>query len=390
MDLTQLFKFMADKQASDMFISAGAPVLMKIEGESLPLNSQILDAATVKKIAYSLMSKDNIQTFEKTLELNFGLNLPDVGKFRVNAFHQRGEVALVARYVNNKIPSLDALGLPAVLKDLVMEKRGLVLVVGQTGSGKSSTLAAMIDYRNANRVGHILLVEDPIEYLHHYKKSIVNQREVGLDTASYAIALLNAVREAPDVLMIGEIRDRETMQQAMIYAESGHLMLSTLHANNSYHTLNRIINLFPAESRSHLLHDLSVSLKAVISQRLVRGVDGKRVAAVEILMNSSYVAELIKDGETGKIKEAMEQSLTPGSQTFEQALFNLYQEGRISMEEALANADSATNLSWLISNSKRTEPAAAPAGSAPSASATSLNEDTVINFSGFNLDTDKS
>ncbi|MDD5240922.1 MAG: PilT/PilU family type 4a pilus ATPase [Sulfuricella sp.] len=389
MDLTQLFKFMADRQASDMFISAGAPVLMKIEGETLPLNSQILDAPTVKKIAYSLMSKDNIQRFETTLELNFGLSVPDVGKFRVNAFHQRGEVALVARYVNNKIPSLDALGLPAVLKDLVMEKRGLVLVVGQTGSGKSSTLAAMIDYRNTNRVGHILLVEDPIEYLHHYKKSIVNQREVGLDTASYAVALLNAVREAPDVLMIGEIRDRETMQQAMIYAESGHLMLSTLHANNSYHTLNRIINLFPAESRSHLLHDLSVTLKAVVSQRLVRGVDGKRVAAVEILMNSSYVADLIKGGEVGKIKEAMEQSLTPGSQTFEQALYNLYQEGRISLDEALANADSATNLSWLINNGKRPEPASAPTGSEPSAPASSLNEDTVINFSGFNLDEDK-
>jgi twitching motility protein PilU len=240
----------------------------------------------------------------------------------------------------------------------------------------------MIDYRNANKTGHILLIEDPIEYLHAYKKSIVNQREVGLDTASYSTALLNAVREAPDVLMIGEIRDRETMQQAIIYAETGHLMLSTLHSNNSYHALNRIINLFPHEARNHLLHDLSISLKAVISQRLVRGVNGKRVAAVEILMNSPYVAELIKSGETEKIKEAMEQSLTPGSQTFEQALFTLFQEGKISQQEALANADSPTNLSWLINNSRRDEPATSPADS-PS------DTDTLNNFSGFNLSAGK-
>ncbi|MBZ0093944.1 MAG: PilT/PilU family type 4a pilus ATPase [Sulfuricella sp.] len=383
MDLTQLFKFMAGKQASDMYISAGAPVLMKIEGETLPLNSQALDAETVKKIAYSLMSQEEIKAFEAEHEMNFGFLVENTGKFRINVFRSRGEVALVARYVRNQIPSIESLGLPPILKELMMEKRGLILVVGQTGSGKTTTLASMIDYRNARKSGHILLIEDPIEYLHAYKKSIVSQREVGLDTHSYATALHNAVREAPDVLMIGEIRDRDTMQQAMIYAETGHLMLSTLHANNSYHALNRIINLFPHEARNHLLHDLSISLKAVISQRLVRGVNGKRVAAVEILVNSSYVAELIKSGETNKIKEAMEQSLMPGSQTFEQALFALYQEGKISLDEALANADSRTNLSWLIDNDRRDTAESVVAASSP------LDADTVSNFGDFKLNADK-
>ncbi len=383
MDLTQLFKFMAGKQASDMYISAGAPVLMKIEGETLPLNSQALDAETVKKIAYSLMAQDEIKAFEAEHEMNFGFLVENTGKFRINVFRSRGEVALVARYVRNQIPSIESLGLPPILKELMMEKRGLILVVGQTGSGKTTTLASMIDYRNARKSGHILLIEDPIEYLHAYKKSIVNQREVGLDTHSYATALHNAVREAPDVLMIGEIRDRDTMQQAMIYAETGHLMLSTLHANNSYHALNRIINLFPHEARNHLLHDLSISLKAVISQRLVRGVNGKRVPAMEILVNSAYVAELIKSGETDNIKEAMEQSLTPGSQTFEQALFALYQEGKISLDEALANADSRTNLSWLIDNDRRDTAEPIVAASSP------LDADTVSNFGDFKLNADK-
>ena len=381
MDLTQLFKFMADKRASDMYISSGAPVLMKIEGETLPINNQILDAETVKKIAYSLMSEKDIKTFEDCFELNFGFGLPSIGKFRINVFRQRGSVALVARHISSSVPTIEALGLPQSLKTLVMEKRGLILVVGQTGSGKSSTLASMIDHRNSSKSGHILMIEDPIEYQHSHKKSIVNQREVGIDTKSYSIALLNAVREAPDVMMIGEIRDRETMQQAMIYAETGHLLMATMHANNSYQTLNRIINLFPHEARNHLLHDLSISLKAVISQRLVRGKNGKRVPAVEILVNSPHVAELIKTGEVEEIKEAMEQSLTPGSQTFEQALLALYQEGKISQQEALANADSATNMSWLINNSKRDE-SAAPI--TPSSDA-----DTLTNFSDFNLSTHK-
>jgi len=373
---------MADKQASDMFISAGAPVLMKIEGETLPLNNQVLDGETVKTIAYALMPDKERAIFEDNLELNFGYTVPNIGKFRINVFRQRGDVALVARYISSSVPSIEALGLPQALKDLVMEKRGLILVVGQTGSGKSTTLASMIDYRNGAKSGHILMIEDPIEYQHYYKKSIVNQREVGIDTKSYATALLNAVREAPDVMMIGEIRDRETMLQAMIYAETGHLLLATMHANNSYHTLNRVINLFPHEARAHLLHDLSISLKAIISQRLVRSKNGKRVPAVEVLVNSPYVAELIKTGETEKIKEAMEQSLTPGSQTFEQALFALYQKGRISQDEALANADSATNLSWLISNAKHSEPETAAARSAAEA-------DAGAGFAGFKLNADK-
>ncbi len=383
MDLTQLFKFMADKQASDMYISAGAPVLMKIEGETLPTNNQILDAETVKKIAYSLMSQKEIQVFEAEHEMNFGFGVPNIGKFRINVFRQRSSVALVARYVRSHIPALDSLSLPPILKELVMEKRGLILVVGQAGSGKSTTLASMIDHRNGSKCGHILMIEDPIEYQYHHKKAIVNQREVGLDTHSYTTALLNAVREAPDVLMIGEIRDRVTMLQAMTYAETGHLMMSTLHANNSYLALNRIINLFPHEARNHLLHDLSNTLKAVISQRLVRGLDGKRVPAVEILVNSPYVAELIKSGETEKIKEAMEQSLTPGSQTFEQALFALYQEGKVSLDEALANADSRTNLSWLINNDRRDKPDAIPSGGSPDDAATTSD------FAGFNLNSDK-
>ncbi len=381
MDLTQLFKFMADKQASDMYISAGSPVLMKIEGETMPLNSQVLDGETVKKIAYSLMTEANIKTFEDTLELNFGFGVPTIGKFRINVFRQRGSVALVARYISSSVPSIAALGLPPSLKDLVLEKRGLILVVGQTGSGKSSTLAAMLDHRNSSKSGHILMIEDPIEFQHPHKKCIVNQREVGIDTLTYSAALLNAVREAPDVMMIGEIRDRETMLQAMIYAETGHLLLATLHANNSYHTLNRVINLFPHEARNNLLHDLSIGLKAVISQRLVRGKNGKRIPAVEVLVNSPYVAELIKSGETEKIKEAMEQSLTPGSQTFEHALFGLYQEGRISLDEALANSDSPTNLSWLINNAKR-EDDTLPAGGP-------LDANTVSNFGDFKLNADK-
>lgn len=381
MDLTQLFKFMADKQASDMYISAGSPVLMKIEGETMPLNSQVLDGETVKKIAYSLMTEANIKTFEDTLELNFGFGVPNIGKFRINVFRQRGSVALVARYISSSVPTIAALGLPPSLKDLVLEKRGLILVVGQTGSGKSSTLAAMLDHRNSTKSGHILMIEDPIEFQHPHKKCIVNQREVGIDTLTYSAALLNAVREAPDVMMIGEIRDRETMLQAMIYAETGHLLLATLHANNSYHTLNRVINLFPHEARNNLLHDLSIGLKAVISQRLVRGKNGKRIPAVEVLVNSPYVAELIKSGETEKIKEAMEQSLTPGSQTFEHALFGLYQEGRISLGEALANSDSPTNLSWLINNAKR-EDDTLPAGSP-------LDANTVSNFGDFKLNADK-
>ena len=351
MDLTQFFRLMAEKHASDLFFSAGAPVYIKIEGEIHPVNQQVFDAALVKKVAYALMTEEQIAAFESTMEMNFGLSVPNCGRYRVNVFRQRGSVAMVIRYISDQVPSITTLGLPPVLDELVMHKRGLILVVGATGSGKSTTLAAMIDHRNAHSTSHILAIEDPIEFIHKHKRSIVNQREIGIDTASYSNALVNALREAPDVLLIGEIRDQETMRQALIYTQTGHLCLATLHANNAYHALNRIISLFPAEMQEGLLLDLAMSLKAVISQRLVKGADGKRVAAIEILVNNMHIAELIQRREIDKIKEAIEQSLVEGSQTFEESLLELHLAGRISKEEALLNSDSRTNMEWLIANS---------------------------------------
>jgi len=351
MDITPLFKLMAEKRASDLFFSAGAPITIKIEGVARPVNNQVLDPANTKTIAYNLMNEAQRQAFEATLEMNFAHGVPDVGIFRVNVFRQRNSVAMVIRLIPSVIPDIESLGVPPVMKDMAMEKRGLILIVGATGSGKSTTLAAMIDHRNINKNGHILTIEDPVEFVYQHKKSIVNQREVGLDTQCFHNALVNAMREAPDMILIGEIRDKETMQHAMTYAQTGHLCLSTLHANNSYHAMNRIINFFPFEARPSLLLDLSISLKCVVSQRLVRGVDGKRVPAVEVLMNTTHIAELIKDGRVDEIKEAMEKSMSPGSQTFEQALFQLYSSGKISLDEAMANSDSPTNLSWLINNS---------------------------------------
>ncbi|PWB50429.1 MAG: type IV pili twitching motility protein PilT [Nitrosomonadales bacterium] len=350
MDLAPVFKFMAEKQASDLFISAGAPVYIKMEGELRPINAQVLDVAMVRKVIYGLMTEAQIQTFEANSELNFGLSVADAGRFRINVFRQRGSVAMVARYITNQIPSLESNGLPAVLKDLVLEKRGLILVVGATGSGKSTTLASMIDHRNASRAGHILTIEDPIEFVHKHKKSLVNQREIGIDTETYASALVNSLREAPDVLLIGEIRDTATMKQALVITQTGHLCLGTLHANNAYHAINRIASFFPEDERDSLLLDLSMTLKGIISQRLVKGVDGKRVAAVEILLNTFYVSELIQKGEVDKLKDAIEQSLNAGSRTFERSLLDLYASGRISREEALVNADSRTDMEWLISN----------------------------------------
>ncbi|MBS4098034.1 MAG: PilT/PilU family type 4a pilus ATPase [Sulfuricella sp.] len=357
MDITPLFKLMADKHASDLFFSVGAPITIKIEGIARPVNNQILDPAMAKSIAYNLMNEAQVQAFEASMEMNFSYSLPDVGIYRVNVFRQRGSIAMVIRMIPTTIPDIDSLGVPSVMKDMAMEKRGLILIVGATGSGKSTTLAAMIDHRNANKSGHILTIEDPVEFVYKHKKSLVNQREVGLDTQSFHNALVNAMREAPDMILIGEIRDKETMQHAMTYAQTGHLCLSTLHANNSYHAMNRIINFFPFEARPSLLLDLSISLKCVVSQRLVRGVDGKRVPAVEVLMNTTHIAELIKDGHVDEIKDAMEKSMSPGSQTFEQALFQLYSSGKVSLDEAMINSDSPTNLSWLINNSAPSEDA---------------------------------
>jgi len=348
MYLDRLFKLMAEKQASDLFISCGAPINIKVNGVVAPISTQPMDVETVRRIAYELMTKDQAREFENEMEMNLSHLDRAVGNFRVNIFRQRGTISLVIRYVRSNVPPYEKLKLPPVLLDLIMEKRGLVLVAGATGSGKSTTLAAMIDYRNANRSGHILTVEDPIEYLFEHKQSVVNQREIGVDTVNYMHALQNALREAPDLIMIGEIRDKETMQQALLHTLTGHLCLSTIHANNSYHALSRIINLFPYDVRPAVLSDLSIGLRAIVSQRLVRNRDGEQQPAVEILLNTALIAELIKNGEFSQIKEAMEQSLYPGSQTFEQALCRLYLDQMISYDEAMIASDSPTNLAWQI------------------------------------------
>ncbi len=364
MFVTPLFKLMSDKQASDMFFTAGAPIQIKINGTVMPINSQALDPEQVKKICYELMTEPQIKEFETKHEMNFAQSGGDLGNFRINIFHQKNTVAMVIRFVKPDVPAFESLGLPPILKEVIMEKLGLILIVGSTGSGKSTTMASMIDYRNSIKTGHILTIEDPVEFIFKHKKSIVNQREVRVDTHTYENALISAMREAPDLLMVGEIRDRETLQSSLLFAQTGHLCMSTLHANNSYNALNRIIGFFPREARESLQADLSIALRCVISQRLVKSVDGKRVAAVEVMLNTKHIQELIKAGEINQIKDAMEQSLSPGSKTFEQALFEHYRAGRISMDEALANADSPSNLHNLISNA----PKAGSTGNTPQAS----------------------
>jgi len=350
MILDKLFQLMSEKQASDLFITAGTPIHIKIQGNVMPVNQQVMTPDMIEKIALELMAPEQATTFERDMEMNLSFGVPQVGNFRINIFRQRNSVSIVVRFILGNIPELASLGLPAVLAELIMEKRGLILIVGATGSGKSTTLAAMLDHRNTNRSGHILTIEDPIEYLFRHKKSIVNQRELGIDTRDWRSALKNAMRQAPDCILIGEIRDQETMQAAIAYAQTGHLCLATLHANNSYHALNRVINFFALENRQALFLDLATSLKAIVSQRLVRRPDGLRIPSAEVLLNTRYVSELIERGEIQSIKEAMEQSNAAGSQTFEQDLFRLYKEGTITLDEALANADSPTNLSWIINN----------------------------------------
>jgi twitching motility protein PilU len=339
-------------QASDLFFSAGAPVGIKIQGKTRFLGEQKLTSNDIRELVYSVLNDKQMAEFEREMELNLALALKGIGRFRINLFRQRGSVGMVIRHIKDDIPSLEQLNLPPILKDLVMEPRGLVLVVGSTGSGKSTTLASMIDYRNSMKTGHILTIEDPIEFLHSHQKSIVDQREVGLDTKSYASALKNAMREAPDMILIGEIRDRDTMQHAVAYAETGHLCMSTLHSNNANQTMDRIINFFPDSAHHQLFVDLSLHLRAIISQRLIPGVDGERVPAVELLINTPYVSDLILKGEIGELKEAMRDGAQHGMQTFDQSLFRLFKEGRISAEEALAHADSRNDLSLAIRQSE--------------------------------------
>jgi len=339
---------MVEKKASDLFFTTHAPVMIKIDGKIMPVNKLELTPKMVRQAALELMDEEQLEAFTRDLEIDFAISEPGLGRFRVNIFHQRSNVAMVLRYITTDLPKLDDLGMPVVLKDLVMLKRGLVLMVGSSGNGKSTTLAAMIDHRNSGAASHIITIEDPIEFLHPNKRSIVNQREVGLDTRTYSRALRSAMREAPDVILIGEIRDRETMQSAIDLAGTGHLAIATLHANNAPETLDRIINMYPNDQHKQVYMDLAQYTKAIISQRLVRGKGGKRVAAVEVLLNTPHLSELILKGDVGAVKEAFNETKEPGVQTFDDSLFELYRTGVISMEEALSNADSRTNLEAKI------------------------------------------
>lgn len=358
MEFTDYLRVLAKNDGSDLYLSTGAPPCGKFQGVLKPLSKEPIAAGAVKQIANSIMDAEQREIFEHDLEMNLAISIPHVGRFRINIFRQRNEVSIVARNIVTEIPQFDDLRLPQVLKEVIMAKRGLVLFVGGTGSGKSTSLAALIDHRNSNTGGHIITIEDPIEFVHKHKKSIINQREVGVDTRSFAAALKNTLRQAPDVILIGEIRDRETMEHALAFSETGHLAISTLHANNANQALDRIINFFPEERRTQLLTDLGMNMRAFVSQRLVRTVDGKRAAAVEVLLGTPTIQELILRGEMDGIKEIMEKSERLGMQTFDSALFKLYKEGRVSLDEAIKNADSANNLRLRIkldSNSAGTE-----------------------------------
>ncbi|MGD2006630.1 MAG: PilT/PilU family type 4a pilus ATPase [Cellvibrionales bacterium] len=341
-------RILAEQGGSDLYLSTGAPPCAKFDGQLKPIASEVLGPGEIADIADEMMDDTQRDEFHRELELNLAVSIPGIGRFRVNLFNQRNQVSVVARHIVTDIPHWQALGLPEILPELVMKKRGLILFVGATGSGKSTSLAALIDHRNTNTAGHIVTIEDPIEFVHKHKRSIVNQREVGVDTRSWHNALKNTLRQAPDVILIGEIRDQETMEHAISFAETGHLCISTLHANNANQALDRIINFFPEAKRSQLLLDLSLNLQAFISQRLIPSVSGGRAAAVEVLLGTPSVRELIFKGEISGIKEMMEKSENLGMKTFDKALFDLFQEGKISEEEALKNADSANNLRLRI------------------------------------------
>nr|WP_316639438.1 PilT/PilU family type 4a pilus ATPase [uncultured Roseateles sp.] len=349
-NMERILRLMADKGASDVYLSANMPVLIRINGQVLQLSDQLLTPAQPKQLIAEVLSEGEIAELESTGELNMAVSVSKVGSFRLSGFKQRGSIAAVFRHIPHNIPSLDSLNLPASLGKMVLEKRGLILMVGATGTGKSTTLAAMLEQRNQNMSGHILTIEDPVEYLFTNKRSVVNQREIGRDTVSLQVALRNALRQSPDCILIGEIRDRETMTAAISYSLSGHLVMATMHGNNSYHALNRILSFYPTESRAALLNDLSAGLKAVVSQRLVRATAGGRVPVVEVLQNTKLISELIELGDFSGIKEAMTKSIAEGSQTFEEHFARLITDGTITRDEGLAFADSPTNLLWRLQN----------------------------------------
>ena len=359
-NLERVLRLMAEKSASDVYMSANTPILIKIHGQILQLSDQLLTTNQTRQLLAELLAPQQMEELEETGELNVGISIPRVGSFRLSAFKQRGSIAAVFRCIPFVIPSLDSLGMPPLMSQIISDKRGLILMVGATGTGKSTTLASMIEWRNQQMSGHILTIEDPIEFLFSNKKSIVNQREVGRDTQSLQIALKNALRQAPDCILIGEIRDRETMSAALSYALSGHLVLSTLHANNSYHAMGRILSFYSPEARPTLLSDLAAGVRAVVSQRLLRANAGGRVPAVEVLLNTKLISEMIEKGDLSSVKEAMEKSLAEGSQTFEQDIARLINEGIVSRDEGLSYADSPTNLLWRLQNDQAPISRAAP------------------------------
>ena len=348
MELQEYFKTMVEMEASDLYLTVARPVMFRVEGKIRPGGDHVFSPAELETLAQSVMNEKQRREFAETLEMNLATSLPGVSRFRVNIFQQRGSVGMVVRRIKADVMSVAELGLPSILNDIVMTKRGLVLVVGATGSGKSTSLAAMIDHRNANEAGHIITIEDPIEFVHRHKQSIVTQREVGFDTHSFQMALKNTLRQAPDVILIGEIRDTETMEAAITFAETGHLCLGTLHSNNANQAIERIMNFFPMERHAQIYLQLSFNLRAIVSQRLIPSLEGKRTAALEILMDTPRIRDLIKKGDVDVLKEAMEQGVQEGCQTFDQALFNLYRDGQIILEQALINADSTNNLRLKI------------------------------------------
>ena len=377
MALEKLFQLMAERNASDLYLSVGSPITIKINGVCVPVNQERLTPQQVVSLLAERLGDAHFRELEESRELNLGLPVTGVGSFRLSAFLQRGTVSAVVRFIPHDVPRLDELLLPDLLKELIMERRGLILIVGAAGSGKSTTIASMLDHRNEITTGHILTFEDPIEFLFRNKKSIINQREIGTDAKGLHVALKNAMRQAPDVIFIGEIRDRDTMAAALAYSMSGHLVVATLHATNSAHALNRVISFYTPESRGALFLDLAASLKGIISQRLVRSRKGGRVPAVEVLLNTGHVTDLVERGDVQAIKEAMEQTLAPGSQTFEQSLYTLLQRDVVTRDDALGAADSKNNLMWLINNAGKSQSQGAKQAAKPVPESASFSEFTL-------------